>query len=135
MNTERFTVEQVLQALELTGGLIAPAAQKLGCAPNTVRNYLERYPDLQEHLEEIRNATLDLAEGTLLKAIGDGNLTAVIFFLKCRGKDRGYVERQELHGHVTAMVGNIDPGALKGLSDAQLEDIKNGRPPRAESSS
>ena len=135
MNMERYTVAQVLTALQQTGGLIAQAAQKLSCTPGTIRNYLERHPELQEGLEEIRNATIDLAEGTLFKAIGDGNMTAVIFFLKCKAKDRGYVESQELHGHVTAMVGNIDPSALKGLTDAQLEDIKNGRPPRAESSS
>ncbi len=30
-----------------------------------------------------------------MKAIDDGNLTAIIFFLKTRGKSRGYSERSE----------------------------------------
>ena len=32
----------------------------------------------------------------LQDAINDGNLTATIFFLKCKGKKRGYIERQEV---------------------------------------
>ena len=46
-------------------------------------------------LTEARENTLDFVESKLMKAIDDGNLTAIIFFLKTRGKSRGYSERSE----------------------------------------
>ncbi len=42
---------------------------------------------------------LDFMESRLLKAIDKGNVTAIIFYLKTKGKDRGYIEPQEIdHG-------------------------------------
>jgi hypothetical protein len=32
------------------------------------------------------------------KGMKDGNMTAIIFYLKTQGKSRGYVERQEVTG-------------------------------------
>ena len=51
-----------------------------------------------EGLEEVADRILDNAEQVLQDAINDNNLTATIFFLKCKGKSRGYVERQEVTG-------------------------------------
>lgn len=38
---------------------------------------------------------LDFAESELFKQIKEGNITGVIFFLKTKGKKRGYIERSE----------------------------------------
>jgi len=38
---------------------------------------------------------LDNAESVLYKAVLNGEAWAVCFFLKCQGKSRGYIERQE----------------------------------------
>jgi len=94
-NTERFTVEQVKAALEAGAGIYSQAAQLLKCAPNTVKNYVERYPELATACDEIVDINLDMAESMLLKKMSEGNLTALIFFLKCKGKHRGWVERYE----------------------------------------
>jgi len=56
------------------------------------------YPSLKEVLSEAREIALDHVESKLMKAIDDGNLTAIIFFLKTQGKSRGYSERSEF-GH------------------------------------
>ena len=43
----------------------------------------------------VPESSVDLAESKLIEAIKDGNLTAIIFFLKTQGKSRGYSERSE----------------------------------------
>ena len=95
---EMFTVEKVMAALYKGGGFKSQAAKILKCSARTVDNYFERHPELFEIRDEIRDTVTDMAESQLFKAIKDGNLTATIFYLKCRAKNRGYVERTELAG-------------------------------------
>jgi hypothetical protein len=40
----------------------------------------------------------DLAEMKLLSAIREGKTAELLFYLKTKGKKRGYVERQEITG-------------------------------------
>ena len=95
-----FTKAQVENALTEANGFVTSAAKRLGCNPKTVYRYMERYPSLKEVLADAREDALDLAESKLMKAINEGNLTAIIFFLKTRGKSRGYSERRQF-GHPT----------------------------------
>jgi hypothetical protein len=126
MATEKFTPDQVEAALRMSAGIRSGAAVKLNCSPSTISNYIDRHPALREVEAEILDQNLDLAETKLLTAIRDGNLTAVIFYLKTKGKARGYTERAELTG---ADGGPID---VTKLSDEELERIARGEPgPRA----
>ena len=45
-----------------------------------------------------KEAILDFAESKLKQEINDGNITAIIFFLKTKGKIRGYVEKEQEKG-------------------------------------
>jgi len=95
---ERFTVEQVAAALRVSGGLKYVAAQKIGMTPSAMTCIFRRHPELNDVLDEVTEKTLDLAESKLVQKIRDGNLGAIIFYLKCKGKSRGYVERMESTG-------------------------------------
>jgi hypothetical protein len=126
MATRKFTNDQIEAALRAAAGIVSGAAVKLGCTPRTIRNYLDRSEQLREVEAEIVDQNLDLAETKLLTAIRDGNLTAVIFYLKTKGKARGYTERSEVTG---ADGGPID---VTKLSDEELERIARGElSPRA----
>jgi hypothetical protein len=103
---EEYTVDEVKTALRASKGFMTAAAAKLGCTTQTLRNYIKRYPDeLAEIMPEENEKMLDFAESKLFKQIQDDNLTAIIFFLKTRGKARGYSERLEMTG--------ADGGAMK----------------------
>lgn len=98
---ERYTVKEVADALEKTGGFVSFAAKMLKCSPQTLRKYIANYPELKEACFEIREAQKDQSEFTLLKKIRNGDTTALIFHLKCLGKDRGFIDTQvQLHGQV-----------------------------------
>jgi hypothetical protein len=47
-------------------------------------------------VDGLSDVALDFAESQLHKQIKEGNSTATIFFLKTKGKKRGYIERQEV---------------------------------------
>ena len=95
----KYTEQQVIEALEDSRGLIAPAARKLGCSRNTIKKYLAEYEDIAQAIKDQREAVTDMAENALYQAILDREAWAVCFYLKCMGKERGYVERAELTGN------------------------------------
>lgn len=95
---EKFTVEQVVEALRKARGIQRFAAQALGCHRQTISAMAKRHPEIQTVLDEELEGLLDTAEGKLVEAIGRGEMSAITFFLKCRGKRRGYTERTEITG-------------------------------------
>jgi hypothetical protein len=92
---QRFTEAQVSQAVTEASGILTTTAKNLGCTTTTIYEYLKRYPSLKDVLEEARESAIDFVESKLMKAIEEGNVTAMIFYLKTQGKGRGYVERSE----------------------------------------
>jgi len=92
---EHFTIEEIETALRASGGFLSGASKKLGCCYQTIINYAKKHPELQAIRDEIDEAQLDFSESKLLAQIKDGNITAIIFHLKCKGKKRGYIEKYE----------------------------------------
>jgi hypothetical protein len=95
---QRYTAKQVEEALIETKGMIFLAAHRLGCNPDTIRNYCKRYPSVEAAKEAQRGRMVDLAENKLLESIEKGEAWGITLCLKTIGKDRGYVERQEHTG-------------------------------------
>ena len=50
---------------------------------------------MQDLLAEADESMLDFAESKLIEHINNNDITSLIFFLKTKGKKRGYVERTE----------------------------------------
>ena len=98
MAKDRYTAQEVIEALQETRGLRALAARRLGCHVGTVDNYVRRYKSVAAVIEQEREAMLDLAEAKLLSAINSGEAWAVCFFLKTQGKKRQYTERVQVTG-------------------------------------
>ena len=86
-----------LEVLEKNMGLITPACKKFGdMSRSTHYKWLKEFDGYQERVEQIENANIDFAEGKLMEQMNEGNIAAILFFLKCKAKSRGYVERQEI---------------------------------------
>jgi hypothetical protein len=93
---QQFTKQQVKEALEACRGLTSVAARRLGCAHQTVLNYMARYPDVQAVAERMRALMTDLAEVRYWAAIRRGEPWAIAMQLKTQGRDRGYTEAPDL---------------------------------------
>ena len=93
------------------------------CSPATVRNYIRRYPSLQRAISEIVEDNLDLAEGKLIKAVAADNITAVIFYLKTKGRNRGYIQRAELTGKDGAPLAATSLDDVKQQFESLLDDM------------
>jgi hypothetical protein len=94
----KYTNEQIIAALKSTKGFVSFAAKKLGCNPGTIHRRAAKCRSVRRALRNERDLQLDFAETKLLAAIDAGEAWAICFFLKCQGKDRGYVERAEVTG-------------------------------------
>lgn len=92
---------------------------------------MQKFPELKAIANEAIESTLDLGEAELIKAMKKGNLTAIIFYLKCKGKHRGYIERQEIDQTITDLtpvnppdiiLEFVDCPALNGIPDPPRTD-------------
>tara|TARA_R110000796_G_scaffold10042_3_gene33667 strand:- start:3090 stop:3446 length:357 start_codon:yes stop_codon:yes gene_type:complete len=90
--------ESILKALEKSLGIVTTACKKTDIPRSTFYKWLKEDPEFAKEVREIENIALDFAESQLHKQIGDQNTSATIFYLKTKGKKRGYVERQEITG-------------------------------------
>jgi len=88
--------KRMLRALEKTMCIVTTAARMARINPATHYYWLNTDEAYASEVEILMNKPLDLAESKLLKAIEEGQIAAIIFYLKCKGKKRGYVERQEI---------------------------------------
>jgi hypothetical protein len=106
----------MLKALESTLGVVTSACEVVGIDRRTHYRWLNEDEAYRVQVESLTDLAVDFAESQLFELIKgahrevstpDGeviriqdapNTSATIFYLKTRGKKRGYVERTELAG-------------------------------------
>lgn len=87
---------RMLEALRATLGIVTPALEKAEVARGTFYNWMKNDPEFAEACKVAEEIALDFAESKLHKLIRDENPSSVFFYLKTKGKKRGYIERQEI---------------------------------------
>lgn len=98
MPSKKYKAHDIVEALNASKGMVYVAARQLNCSANTIYSYAKQYPEVQEAIDQQRGLMVDTAELALWKALQAGEAWAVSLTLKTLGKQRGYVERQELTG-------------------------------------
>jgi len=82
--------EEVKKQITKYHGNISRVAQAIGCSRKAITDICSRNPEVKEILEEARERVIDEVEDAFTKRAMAGDTTASIFFLKTRGRDRGY---------------------------------------------
>ena len=94
--SEHLKKEQLLQALTKSLGIVSTACASVGMSRTTYYKYCNEDKDFKTLVDDISDVAIDFAESKLFDLMREGNPTAITFYLKTKGKKRGYVEKQEL---------------------------------------
>lgn len=131
--------KQVLELLKESNGIISSACDNAGISRQTFYNWKKDDPEFAEAVESINEAAIDHVESKLMEKINGIQLgkynekgeliiydqqpsdTAIIFFLKCKAKKRGYVERTE--------VAPVDPDGNSLQPIININVIKSSKEP------
>lgn len=91
----RFLKRQFVENFFKKTGNISELCRETGVSRQTYYDWMEKDEKFKKNIEIQQEGILDFAESKLLNLIDEKNVAAVIFFLKTKGKGRGYVERIE----------------------------------------
>lgn len=72
---------------------ISKACQAVGIGRRTFYAWMEKDKNFKRKVEDAQEDMVDFAEDCLMRRIHEGDTTATIFFLKTKGKHRGYIEK------------------------------------------
>ena len=85
-----------LERFNTAAGNVSFICKQIKIGRKTYYEWLSNDPGFAEDILALKEELVDFGESQLFALMNDKNPAAVIFFLKTQGKDRGYVERQEM---------------------------------------
>jgi biotin synthase-related radical SAM superfamily protein len=90
--------ELLIKALEKSLGIVTPACNEVGISRNQFYIYYHSDEDFKKRVDDINEVTLDFAENQLLKKIKEGSERSILFYMKYKGRKRGYNDTLEING-------------------------------------
>lgn len=112
----RVSDEVLAHALREAGGWISAAAKAVGMNPSAVSMRIARKPALKVVVDDARETQLNMVENALMDNIQNHDQRAIEFYLKCRGRDRGWIEQTQ--SEVT-----VKPSVAQKFTRAELLDM------------
>lgn len=122
-------LSKILEAIKDSGGVFSVIAKRLGITRNAITNYAREFEEVADAVAAEKEENLDVAENQLIANIRKGDMGAITFYLRCKGRDRGYGDRVESH-----ICGNLGVApapsieeiakAAKRIDDAIKEDCE-----------
>jgi hypothetical protein len=107
MRQRKFSNKNVIQALKKNNGLLTYTAKDLGCHYTTIRDYINSIPLIKAAYEDICEQILDISENVVRQDIVSGNVETAKWFLRYKGKHRGYVDRDNTDFIENSIVSDI----------------------------
>ena len=82
-----------LRSLKSNLGLVYASSKETGISVEDHNRWMSEDSDYKKQVSEIDGHAIDYVESTLLKLVEEKNPQAIMFYLKTKGKERGYVEK------------------------------------------
>ena len=95
-NKVAYNKNQLIEAMKKSLGIVTNACQMCNISRETFYTYMEKDPEFKKQIEDIENIQADFVESQFMKNIKNGDSSCIIFFMKTKGRKRGYIEKQEI---------------------------------------
>lgn len=82
----------LLQALVKTRGIVATACKLCNLSRQEYYHFVKTDPEFAKQVDDINEEAVDFVESQLYKKIEDGSERSILFYMKYRGKKRGYTD-------------------------------------------
>jgi len=116
----RYTAAQFIEAMDGSGGIISTVAARCGCAWNTARDAIDRWPTVKQAWLNERAKVTDKAQSNVIHAIvEDKDLATSKWWLQLMDDEFTPKEKREISG----LLRSLD---MSQLSAGQLERIAAG---------
>ena len=100
MSANKITTEQrqgiFLEALKKNLFVVTAACEQTGIGRTTYYDWMREDPEFRKKVEEVGEIQIDFVETQLLKKIKEGDGQSIIFYLKTKGRKKGYVENVDV---------------------------------------
>ena len=96
MNKTEIKKKAMMEALEKSLGVVTQACKIASVSRTQYYQWLKDDPVFKKQTDDIAEIAIDFAESKLHSLISQENVPSTIFYLKTKGKKRGYVESQEM---------------------------------------
>ena len=87
---------QLLLGLEKHLGIVTSACKEVGISRETFYKYYKTDEVFKKAVDDINDYTLDFAETQLLKKIKEGSERSILFYMRYKGKRRGYTDNIDI---------------------------------------
>lgn len=104
--------ERLLVAMEQSLGIVTAACKQVGICRERFYEYYNTDPIFKKKIDDLDNVTLDFVENQLLKKIQEGSERSIVFYMKHKGKRRGYVSSTDITTNgesIQTIIQIIDP--------------------------
>ena len=95
MAVKIITKTKFIKALEDSGGILSVIARKLKVTRKAVYNFIDKYPELKELIDQERETILDIAQNTVYDRVKGEDWEATRYLLNTLGRQRGFSSRTE----------------------------------------
>ena len=88
--------QEAIKILKNKAGNVSMTCEALTINRSTFYEWKNKDKKFRKAVEDVEESLIDYVESRLMKNIDEGKETSAIFFLKTKGKSRGYIERTEI---------------------------------------
>jgi hypothetical protein len=104
--------KQLLIALEKHLGIVTSACKEVGISRDRFYTYYNEDVDFKKSVDGLNEYTLDFVETQLLKKVKEGSERSILFYMRYRGRSRGYTDSISLDANI-----KMEQPLLKPLDD------------------
>jgi hypothetical protein len=85
----------MIEALKHQLGNVTLACKEVGITRDTHYRWIKEDAEYKEETTNLDDFVIDYVENELYKKISKGDTACILFWLKCKAKHRGYIERPD----------------------------------------